>query len=222
MRGFHILFGLAVLLLWSTQLFQNNWDQERLFALSYFSFIIIPAVVLFSLNMERHQLATFLFVKKHLSKHMLIKFGHGLFLYTLYFICVAGLAIVLFLTDHLNESLVHIFSVLGIIYIYLLVVSLAGAVIIFMAWVLYQWWRKRLFALLNIVLFIALFIGTVKAMQWVMGMISNWLVLSIDVTEAYALFGDGQISLLAVFLFICLNFLIYQVSIIVLRRKVEV
>ncbi len=222
MRGFHILFGLAVLLMWTSLLSQGNWDWMMLVDMSLFSFVIIPVVVLFSLNMERHQLASFLFVKKHLSKQVLIKFGHGLLLYMLYYICIGLMGIVLFFTNHLDESLSHTFSVVGMVGIYLLAVSLAGAVFILLAWVLYQWWRKNLFTLLNILLFFVLFIGAIKAMQWLMEIVSNWLVLTIDVTEVHALFGDGQISLLAVFLFICLNFLIYQVSVIVLRRKVEV
>ncbi|GAB2543778.1 hypothetical protein [Gracilibacillus alcaliphilus] len=228
MRGFHILMSIAGVVLVGTVLLNQDGHSgvETALELSALSFVLMPATVLFSLNMEKHQLSLFLFVKRNLPKQVLIKFFHGWILFTIYFLFIAVLTLVFYLIGQVGDTIPDILQGLATAYIYLFFISVMGTVAVFLAWVLYQLLRKRFNFFLSLILIYFFFVALVSLVQVVLRQISwmdSWSMVPVRLNKSLSMFWvNDQISMIAVIIFLIILVFFYQLSLFLLKYKVEV
>lgn len=229
MRGFHILICLALLgiILYSAIQNRHILSTEWMVGIASISFIIFPVVLLFSLNMEKHQFSLFLFKRQQINKQIQIKFFHGFLIYSIYYIFIFGLAGLLHLFGWMSDSFAHTSRVLFVVFFFNLLLALLLSLSIYIAWVLHQWIREKAGFLVSVIALFIFFNILLSAFGWLLSNLSflaNWWTADVGslVDIPFTIFTTGgRLSVSMVIIFLLISYLCYYLATWVLKRKVE-
>ncbi|MDY0408745.1 hypothetical protein ACFFIS_09465 [Virgibacillus soli] len=158
MRSFFI--GMIVL---CTVLFifmsMNSGVYESLVGMITLGLIIIPASLLFSLNMEVNNIQNFLHIPQPAHKLILAKILYSMFISILY---MGFLIMLLTVMDAIYDNTVFTFTgavlYYGYIFLSLIIISMFPAAILLFMWTVHQIWKKYIHTLSIVVILALLFI----------------------------------------------------------------
>ncbi|MBP1950339.1 hypothetical protein [Virgibacillus litoralis] len=239
MKGFYIgQFVFASIIVIVADAFSDASIFDSLIGLLTFGFIILPGVVLYSLNTEANQLEIFLHNPQSIHKILFVKFLNGMF-FALSFLLLLAVVAVNFemIWGASIQSGLDSFSFLLFLIINMVVVSVYPTVILVFLWTLHQICRTYIHGLSIVAVVLLLIIG-VQLMSVFRSTtfyeVLTWGVISIpnDQSGDYLSisFGPGQFSggvdatiFFGSYVFYgLLVLLLYGVSAYLLDRKVEV
>ncbi|SHM91065.1 hypothetical protein [Gracilibacillus kekensis] len=234
MRGFQISFVVVIFCLMFYSLYAILKEGGQVYSyiidVASIGFIIIPATLLFSLNMETLQLNQILFNKNVFIKQMIIKILHGLMLmvgfYLYTFLFGTLLALMKFWTTGWSEIVKLIFS----LFITVLPIGLALSITVYIGWVFHQWLKPKLgFALSIISTLIILywvFLGGIGIIMANVTFMKSWWVWNISermyVPLLDAFFVNDQLSISMLLFFTLLYSLVFWLTSWLFKKKVEV
>ncbi|ENH97135.1 hypothetical protein J416_06787 [Gracilibacillus halophilus YIM-C55.5] len=235
MQGFHIVSGLllVIVILWSIITYNDSTSYSDLGILAYLTYLhltIMPATILFSLNMEVHQLSLLLFQKQKVAKTIHIKFLHGFsysIIYLLFLILLLYCFKVIGVLEFSNTTLMKI---VGLSLIFTGTVSMIMSVLIYVAWVIHQWLRFKLGFLLSIVSLGLISYLCLKYSTPFIAFIERsrdfWTIDIDGHTELQALASflgnQHSISISYILVILCLLIVLYGAFTWLLKEKVEV
>ncbi|WP_058306890.1 hypothetical protein [Gracilibacillus massiliensis] len=230
MSGYQMVLAFIFFILAGFMIYQRttNIDEIYIVELATFSFIIPPATVLFSLNMEKHQLSMFLFSKQKIVKQIHIKFLHGAMLTGVSFFMMVSLAILFKWFGWLSISLLETMKVLLIIFIFISIISIISTVAVYIAWVLHQWFREKIGFVLSLVALIVTFNLLLKLFDIIitnLSFIANWWSVKVGslIDVPFTIFiVDNQLSVSMMLVFFIILYVFYRFTTWLLVTKVEV
>ncbi|WP_194287370.1 hypothetical protein, partial [Gracilibacillus oryzae] len=195
--------------------------------LASISLVIMPATVIFSLNMEVHELAMFLYRKQTIAKLIHIKFLHGFIYSVIYFFVTLLVAYTLKLFNRLSFNLSDFFQAFGFTIIDLGIISIMASIFLYTAWVFHQWLKHKLgFSLSMLIIITAIYFS-----QYIIPLIDEYLSYfsglwrvkyyeSIDSNQQ--ILEQEYISISYIIAIFVLLFLLYFLVTWFLKKKVEV
>ncbi|WP_208586332.1 hypothetical protein [Gracilibacillus suaedae] len=230
MRGFHVFMLLVFIVLTCSIIYQRQsaLDENSLLGLSMMGMILLPATLLFSLNMEVHQMSMFLFLKQQISKQIHIKFLHGVFLTGLYLLVMVAMAIILKLYEMTNYSFIQLFKLLLTAFLFNLFIAILITVSVYAAWVMHQWMKENVGFLISMFALFLVFFLVIKSFEWILSFLSflaDWWLIEIEAIADIPLtlfIVDNQLSLSLVIAFGLVLFGFYRFFTWVLVKRVEV
>ncbi len=229
MRGFHIfllvIYGVLSIITLSNEhtIFLST---EYMIGQSIMGLMIIPCTMLFSLNMEKHQMTLFLFQKGNLKKQIQMKWLHAFLLYSLFFIWLSLLSIVSIMLDFSDSTLVSLMAIIWYLFFYMLSIQMIATVAIFIAWVIHQWIRNKVGFLLSVIVMVITFVVFFEFFQrifdipiiqniWTIEIQSEQMPLQLFIT-------DGYLSMSMIIFTGAILYLFYWLSLQLFIKKVEV
>ncbi|MFD2655991.1 hypothetical protein [Gracilibacillus thailandensis] len=230
MRGYHVVMLLVFIALTCFMMYQRSspLDEHFLLDLSTMSMIVLPATLLFSLNMETNQLSMFLFSKLQISKQIQLKFLHGLFLTGIYFGLMIAMAIIFFLFNMTNYTFAQLLKILLATFLFILFISIQISVSVYIAWVIHQWLKENLGFILSIVAVFFLLYVVIRILGSILSVLSFlenvWLVEAKSFVDVpFTIFMvDDQLSLSLLLTFGLILYGFYRFFTWVLVKRVEV
>ncbi|WP_018934073.1 hypothetical protein [Gracilibacillus lacisalsi] len=231
MRGFHVFMLLVFIAVTGITIYQRGLallDEVTLMGLSMMGMILLPATLLFSLNMEVHQMSIFLFLKKQISKQIHIKFLHGVFLTGLYLLVMVVMSIILKLFEMTNYSFIQLFKLLMTAFLFNLFIAILITVSVYGAWVMHQWMKENIGFVFSMFALFLVFFLVIKSFEWILSILSflaDWWLIEIQAIADIPLtifIVDNQLSLSLVIAFGLVLYGFYRFFTWVLVKRVEV
>lgn len=229
MRGFHIIVGLGLLAVIVWMIF-NKGDETQIVSitgLASISLVIMPATIIFSLNMEVHELVLFLYRRNTIAKMIHIKFLHGFLNSVVFFIATLLLAFILKLFNRIHFNLSDFFQEFAFNMLDFGLISIVGSILLYCAWVLQQWLKYKIGASISMVIIIAL----IYQCTYLIPMIGDFLTFfsglwkvkyNVFYESNQLILEENYISFSYIIALILLLILIYSLVTLLLKRKVEV
>ena len=236
MKGFFIgPFIITVIIILLLNISGNTSMIELLLGIMAFGYIILPATVLFSLNLEVNQMELFLHNPQPIHQLISVKFLNGLLLAFSYLLIMAmAITGVELIWDELTLSVLETFFLLNIFVLRMIIVSIFPAVILLFFWSLHQIFRTYIRGL-SIIAVVLILIGSLEMMVWFWSTrfyeaLTKWGTISIQFVDSnvngfplsFHLGAGNTLDLGSYVFYGILSALIYFLSAYLIDRKVEV
>ncbi len=235
MKGFQLVVIIVMLgmIFWSLFLnndsdnFQNFWE---VIAILNLGLVLMPATLLFSLNMEVHQLSLLLYNRNAIFRTIQVKFLHSIWVTLVFFGWMTIFLFVLKWINYLEVTSNTLISILFVLFHYTFMIGLWLNVIVYAAWVIHRMLITRVGFPISILCLVGLAILFSKLFSWSEPLI-NWIgslwTISFSYFEDLALdlifiTQYNQISLSLFIFTVGILWLLYYLFTLLLEKKVEV